>query len=177
MSELSDNIQTTFNNMIAIYQESANLLLDASSILEKSGYQCLHGNTLGTEQSKNINNPKWWITPYISRYFAAQENPDEMKVIGIFFVDRDYVPIGPIILISCFKMQRKESEEEYAYNYWYLKEIWFSLIKERQLGVDLDFGKYRNIASGKVRGVPLVEVNNQETLKKYVVEPLISMSC
>ena len=112
MSELSDNIQTTFNNMIAIYQESANLLLDASSILEKSGYQCLHGNTLGTEQSKNINNPKWWITPYISRYFTAQENPDEMKVIGIFFVDRDYVPIEPIIIISCFKMQRKESEEE-----------------------------------------------------------------
>jgi len=61
MSELSNNIQTTYKNVITIYQETANLLQDASSILEKDGYRCLHGNSLGTEHSRDINNPQWWI--------------------------------------------------------------------------------------------------------------------
>ncbi|GAH69105.1 unnamed protein product, partial [marine sediment metagenome] len=47
MSDLSDSIKTTFKNLITIYQETANLLEDASSILEKSGYRCVHGNTVG----------------------------------------------------------------------------------------------------------------------------------
>ena len=177
MSKLSDNMQTTFSNLITIYQETANLLQDASSIVEKSGYRCLHGNTIGTEQSKNINNPKWWITPYVSRYFATQEKPDEIKVLGIFFVDRDYNPIQPIILIGCFKMQKRENEEALSYNYWYLKEMWFSVVKEKKLKVDLDFEGKWNIISGKIRAVPLIEVNNQETLKEYVIDPFIDISC
>jgi len=170
-------MQTTFSNLITIYQETANLLQDASSIVEKSGYRCLHGNTIGTEQSKNINNPKWWITPYVSRYFATQEKPDEIKVLGIFFVDRDYNPIQPIILIGCFKMQKRENEEALSYNYWYLKEMWFSVVKEKKLKVDLDFEGKWNIISGKIRAVPLIEVNNQETLKEYVIDPFIDISC
>ena len=122
MSKLSDNIQITYKNVITIYQETANLLQDASSILEKSGYRCLHGNSIGTELSRDINNPQWWIIPYASRYFVTQENPDEIKVIGVFFVDRDYVPIEPIILIGCLKMQKEENEEALPYNYWYLKD-------------------------------------------------------
>jgi len=177
VSKLSDNMQTTFSNLITIYQETANLLQDASSIVEKSGYRCLHGNTIGTEQSKNINNPKWWITPYVSRYFATQEKPDEIKVLGIFFVDRDYNPIQPIILIGCFKMQKRENEEALSYNYWYLKEMWFSVVKEKKLKVDLDFEGKWNIISGKIRAVPLIEVNNQETLKEYVIDPFIDISC
>ena len=176
MSKLSDNIQITYKNVITIYQETANLLQDASSILEKSGYRCLHGNSIGTELSRDINNPQWWIIPYASRYFVTQENPDEIKVIGVFFVDRDYVPIEPIILIGCLKMQKEEDEEALPYNYWYLKDLWFTMIKERRLKVDLDFEGKWNVISGKIRAVPLIEVNNQETLKESVIDPFIAMS-
>lgn len=176
MSKLSDNIQTTYKNVITIYQETANLLQDASSILEKSGYRCLHGNSIGTELSRDINNPQWWIIPYASRYFVTQENPDEIRVIGVFFVDRDYVPIEPIILIGCLKMQKEENEEALPYNYWYLKDLWFTMIKERKLKVDLDFEGKWNVISGKIRAVPLIEVNNQETLKESVIDPFIAMS-
>jgi hypothetical protein len=176
MSKLSDNIQITYKNVITIYQETANLLQDASSILEKSGYRCLHGNSIGTELSRDINNPQWWIIPYASRYFVTQENPDEIKVIGVFFVDRDYVPIEPIILIGCLKMQKEENEEALPYNYWYLRDLWFTMIKERKLKVDLDFEGKWNVISGKIRAVPLIEVNNQETLKESVIDPFIAMS-
>jgi len=176
MSKLSDNIQITYKNVITIYQETANLLQDASSILEKSGYRYLHGNSIGTELSRDINNPQWWIIPYASRYFVTQENPDEIKVIGVFFVDRDYVPIEPIILIGCLKMQKEENEEALPYNYWYLRDLWFTMIKERKLKVDLDFEGKWNVISGKIRAVPLIEVNNQETLKESVIDPFIAMS-
>ena len=177
MSKLSNNIQTTFKNVITIYQETANLLQDVSSILEKAGYRCLHGNSIGTELSRDINNPQWWIISYASRYFHAQENPDEIKAVGVFFTDKNYTPIEPIILIGCLKMQKRENEEASSYNYWYLKEFWFTKIKERKLKVDLDFEGKWNVISGKIRAVPLIEVNNQETLKEHVIDPFIAMSC
>lgn len=178
MSEQSENIKTTFKNIITIYQESANLLLDASSMLEKSGYRCLHGNTVGTEQSKDINNPIWWITPYASRYFTTQENQDEIKAIGVFFVNNDYTPIEPIVLIGCFKMKKNENGEVLPYSYWYLKEAWFSLVhEERKLGVDLNFEGKWNFSSGRIKAIPLDDVNDQDTLKKNVIDSFIDISC
>jgi len=177
MNKLSDNIQTTFKNVITICQETANLLQDAGSILEKSGYRCLNGNSIGTEFSRDINSPQWWIIPYASRCFQTQENPDENKVIGVFFADINRNPIEPVILIGCFRMQKRENEETLPYEYWYLKEFWFNKIKERKLKVDLDFEGKWNVISGKIRAVPLIEVNNQETLKEYVIDPFIAMSC
>lgn len=177
MSEVSNNIQTTYKNVITIYQETANLLQDAGSILEKSGYRCLHGNSIGTEHSRDINNPQWWIIPYASRYFQTQENPDEIKVIGVFFADKNSIPIEPVILIGSFRMQKGENEETLSSYYWYLKEFWFTKIKERKLKIDLDFEGKWNVISGKIRAVPLIEVNNQETLKEHVIDPFIAMSC
>ncbi len=177
MSEQSNDIMTTFQNLKTVYQETANLLQDASSILEKSGYRCLHGNTIGTEQSKDINNPMWWITPYVSRYFATQENPEEMKAIGVFFVDRDYNPIEPAVLIGCFKMKMNENGEVLPYNYWYLREAWFTLAHERKHKVDLEFEGKWNFFSGKVRAVPLDEIKNQQMLKNIVIDSFLSLSC
>lgn len=177
MNKLSDNIQTTFKNVITIFQETANLLQDAGSILEKSGYRCFHGNSIRTELSRDINSPQWWTIPYASRCFLTQENPDETKVIGVFFADKNHIPIEPVILIGCFKMQKKENEEVLPYEYWYLKEFWFTEIKERKLKVDLDFEGKWNVISGKIRAVHLIEVNNQKTLKKHVIDSFLAMSC
>jgi hypothetical protein len=175
MSELSDNIKTTFMNIIAIYQETSNLLQDASSLIEKSGYQCLHGNTIGTEQSKDINRPQWWVTPYVSRYFSTQENPEEMKSIGIFYVNKSYEPIDPIIAIGCFKMKKDENDMVLTYNYWYLKEALALIGKELKPNVDFEFDNKWNVLSGKVRTFSLDDVKDQETLKNNVINPFIDM--
>ena len=177
MSDQTDSIKTTFKNLITIYQETANLLLDAGSILEKAGYPCLHTNTLGTEQSKNINNPSWWITPYASRYFETQENPAEIKAIGVFFVDKAYTPIEPLVLAGCFKMKKNEKDEVLPLGYWYLKEAWFSLISDRKLREDLELEGNWNFSSAKIRAVPLDDIRDQETLEKTIIAPLIAMSC
>jgi len=177
MSDLSDSIKTTFKNLITIYQETANLLEDASSILEKSGYRCVHGNTVGTEQSKNINTPSWWITPYASRYFATQENPAEIKALGVFFVDKNYTPIEPLVLIGCFRMKKNEKDEFSQVYYSALKEAWFSLVPKRKMRTDLNFKGKSNFDSGKIRAVPLDDINDQKTLEKNVIVPLLDISC
>ena len=177
MSKQSESIKTTFKNLTTIYQETASLLLDASGILEKYGYRCLHGNTAGTEQSKDINNPQWWIPPYVSRYFATQENPEEIKAVGVVFVNKDYAPIEPLIIIGCFKMKKGENDEVLPYYYWYLKEAWFSLGHEKKLQVDLDLEGKWNWVAGKIRAVLLDDVNNQEQLKKNVIDSFVAMSC
>jgi hypothetical protein len=176
MSELSDNIKTTFKNIITVYQETSKLLQDATSIIEKSGYQCLHGNTIGTEQSKDINRPQWWITPYVSRYFSTQENPEEMKAIGVFYVDRSYEPIDPIIAIGCFKMKKDEDGKVLTFSYWYLKEAIGFMEQEGKPDVDFEFQGRWNLLSGRVRTIPLDDVKDQETLKKNVIDPFIAMT-
>lgn len=176
MSKQSESIKTTFGNLIKIYKETANLLQDAESMLERSGYHCLHGNTLGTEQSKNINNPSWWITPFGSRYFTTQENPAEIMAFGVFFVDKNHIPIKPLVLAGCFKMKKNDHDEVLQYGYWYLKEAWFSLVPERKMGEVLDFEGKWNFIDGKIRAIPLDDVNNQETLEKNIISPLLAMS-
>ena len=75
MSDISENIKTTFGNLLKIYNESGSLMQDAESMMENAGYSCIHGNTTGTTQSKNFHNPQWWITPFISRYYSSDVNP------------------------------------------------------------------------------------------------------
>lgn len=177
MGEVVDGIITTFKNIITIYEETASLLEDAGAMLEASGYRCLHQTTVGTEQSKQMAYPGWWITPFAARYFVVDENPTEVKAVGVFFVDKGYTPIEPIIAAACFRMKTNEAGDVLPYWHSYLKEAWFTALPERKLGEVLEFlGKW-NFEGGKIRAVPLEDVKDQETLKKSVVDPLIDMSC
>lgn len=179
MSELSSNIKTTFQNLLTIYRETSNLLQDAGSMLEKGGYRCWHSNpnTIGTERSYHINAPEWWITPYACRYFATEENPSEIRAVGVFFADTDVAPIDPVILAGCFRMKKNDQGEILDYDYWYLKEAWFHLVSSQKTRENLDVPKQWNFTRGKVRAVPLEDVHDQETLEQEVIEPLIAMSC
>lgn len=178
MSDLSKNIETTFQNLITIYRETANLLQDAGGMLEKLGYHCWHSNpnTIATERSYQINAPEGWITPYACRYFATSENPSEIKAVGVFFVNTEITPIEPVILLGCFRMKENDQGEILDYDYWYLKEAWFHLVDEQKLECDLDFSAHWNFSAGKVRGVPLAKIYDQQTLQQNVIEPLITMS-
>ncbi len=179
MSELSDNIKVTFQNLITIYNETSSLLQDADSMLEKVGYHCTHSNrnTIGTERSYHISYPEWWITPYACRFYATQENPDEYKAIGVFFADTDCIPIQPIVLIGCFKMKKNEQDDILPFYYWHFKEAWFHLVSTQRIEEDLDVPEKWTFSGGKVRAVLLENVDNQEKLEKRVIEPLIAMSC
>jgi hypothetical protein len=175
MSKQSENIKATFKNIITIYNTTASLLLDVGSLLEKNGYTCLHGNTLGTEQSKDINWPSYWITPYASRYFAATEKSEEIKAVGLFFVDASHDPIDPIILIASFKPLHDKTK----YYYGKLRDMWFSLVEDKVIGkvIDLPENKSHNFAIAKIKAIALGNITNQKTLEENIVKPLLVMMC
>jgi hypothetical protein len=75
MTSLAEDIQNTFSNVLKIYEDVSSMLQDADALIQKAGYRCLHGNSIGTESSKHIGYPRWWVYPYISRYYISDENP------------------------------------------------------------------------------------------------------
>jgi hypothetical protein len=176
MSDISEQIKTTFQNIITIYEETSSLLLDASSNIEKQGFQVLHGNTLGTEQSKDINSPKWWITPYGARYFAIKEYPEIIKGLAVVFVDIDQSPIEPIIIIGSFKMKKDEEDEVLPFYYYYLRRAWFDLGQNRKLNVDLEIEGKWNYHEGSIRSVLLEKVKDQKSLQAEIIEPFLRLS-
>ncbi len=174
MTEESGKIKTTFSNLLKIYNETGSLLQDAEAIMEKAGYRCLHGNYTGTEQSKNINNPTWWITPYASRYYSSDDNPFVVKAIGVFFVDIQYNPIDPIIIYGSFNMKKNENDERLYIEYLYLKHGWFPR-DVSDLESEYDLNENYNYHSGKIGAIPLEKVTNQETLEELIIKRLLAL--
>ena len=169
------SIKITFQNILTIYEETSSLILDASSYIEKQGFQTLHGNTLGTEQSKDINSPKWWITPYGARYFVSKEHPEIIKGLAVVFVDIDYNPIDPLIIIGRFKMKKNEKDGVLPYDYWYLRNAWFHLGQNRKLDIDLEIKEKYNYDEANIRAILLEKVKDQKSLQTKIIDPFFNL--
>lgn len=172
---LAQQIKLTFENLIKIYSESSQLLQDASALLEEKGYNCLHGNTLGTEQSKNINFPARWLTPYGARYFKSDEESKNLLGIGIIYIGRNNTPILPLLLIGVFIMK---PGKEMNYAYWFLRHTWYHLQDKYELGeqykIDTGLEDY-DFKSAIIMGKDLTDVKNPNDIEKEIIQPLMSM--
>jgi len=175
MKKQMETIKTTFGNLFTIYTETATLLLDAESLMEKAGYTCPHGNTLGTEQSKNMNNPGWWITPYAARYFIDKKHPHILKGLGVFFVTQYYEAIEPLIIIASFDMKKDDKDEPMDFGYYYLRYIWFNLVTGDEMNKEYSFGEKWNFNKAKVMAIPLENIKDMDALIKMVIDPLVEM--
>ena len=179
-TNLEDQIRISFENIIKVYTESSMLLLDASQIILKDkdykdlAYICPHGNTLGTNQSKNINYPADWITPYGARYFSSEKYPKTLLGICIIYIGPENTPVNPIIVYGKFNM-KENIRDNYEYNY--LRHSWYHLIKNRDLEIphsvvptpDLFF------KSGIIVGVALTKLKNLKCVKDEIVSPLMNL--
>ena len=176
MTEQSERIKTTFENMKRIYTATSTMLMDVEGYMEKAGYNCLHGNYIGTEQSKHINAPSSWYPPYLSRFMSNLEEPATIKAFGVYFHDEDKNIIDPVVLIGFFNMKTNDNGEPLLYNYWFLKHAWFSLISDKKYGEIIEFGEKGNFSSGKLIAYSLDDIQDQESLKEKIVEPLIALN-
>jgi hypothetical protein len=152
------------------------MLQDADALIQKAGNKYLHGNSIGMESSEHIGYPRWWIYPYISRYYISDENPSEIKAIGMIFIDPDQSPTHPIILIGCFQSLGDPAVDN-KYSYRYLSDSWFKLIAERELGVEYQVEGLNNAKCGVVKGFDINEIPDLETLNEKIVKPLLAMNC
>jgi hypothetical protein len=173
MKDVSKIIFKTFNNVVKIYEDISSLLEDVSLKLDPYGYKCFHGNTIGTEQSKDIRSPKRWITPYASKYFS-NENDNSILVVCVFLADAKWDPMEPIIVYGKFKMKADESGEMMKTNYWSIKEAWFNQKNDMSLNTPHLIENKSNYKSACLQAIKLDEVNNQEDIDSKIVSPLIA---
>ena len=176
MSETSENITATFNNVIQIYEETASLLQDLDALMEQHGYRCFHGSGFGSEQSRQINYPKHWLIPFMSRYYANEETPMDIKGVSIFYLDSSQTPIIPIIVYGGFLSEGSDVSER---KYWYamLKDAWFKLTDHKVFEEEIEVAGLEGIENSIIRALPLGEIHDVELLEAKIVDPLLSISC
>lgn len=173
MSEISDNIKTTFENILKIYNETASLILDADELMDRSGYTPLRGAWMETEYSRSLEYPNFWLAQAAGRYYKYEKDPKIAKAIGVLFLDGNLDVTDPIIVSTSLKC--RFDEEDGISPYINLRKTWFLQLGERSLGENHEFGEINLIERGKIRGILLENVTNHETLEKLVVEPLLAM--
>jgi hypothetical protein len=176
MSEISENITATFSNVIQIYEETASMLQDLDALMEQHGYRCFHGSAFGSEQSRQINYPKHWLIPFMSRYYANEETPMEFKGVSIFYLDATQTPIVPIIVYGCFLSEGSEVSER---KYWYamLKDAWFKHVDQRVFDEEIQVTGLDGIQNAIIRALLLEEIQDIESLEAKIVGPLLSIGC
>lgn len=174
MTDLSENIKCSLENVIQVYEAVASLFGDSDELMKEEGFQCRLGNSIGTEQSKSLLRPARWLTPYASRYYDSHSK-SEKRGICIQMLDLDTEkPIKPIVLMGSF-WQSKKGKPNLPYSA--LWEAW-SLVKdehEQDKGKDIPFFGLRDIFYGKIRAIDLASVKTQAALKRNVIKPLIDM--
>jgi hypothetical protein len=174
MTTLSANIQNSFSNVLKTYEDISTMLQDADAFMEMAGYQCLHGNTIGTASSKHISSPRWWVYPYVTRYYTNEEKPAEIKAIGVLLIDPNQSAAVPVILIGTFKSTGNPRIDS-KYHYTYLSDAWFKTNEERQYNIEYKVEALDYAESGTVKGFAIDEVGDIETLNEKLIQPLLAM--
>jgi hypothetical protein len=175
MKDLSIQMKTSFGNIDEIYNQVGRIILDAEALLEQKSYFCDHGNTAGTEQSKNINTPSKWITPYVSRYYKNERDIKTLLSIGCFFLDINYQVIEPFVAICKFSLKTDEDGEVLSYNYWYIKEAWFNMIENDSLYQKHKLSEGYNYKSGQIYGLKLEDIKNISDVETKIVGKLLEL--
>ena len=177
MVNQEEMIKSTFENVKTIYMETSKLLLDVESMMDDGGWCVQNGNAIGTVQSKSINNPWLWFTPYVSRYFISKEGGNIMKAVGVLFMDRNHNPIEPLVVMISLDMKTGKEDMMRSLGLHCVSRMWFQFMEEKTLGVDLVFeGQPDSVFNrGVIRAFPLTELKDQESLRALVVEPLLGM--
>ncbi len=175
MSEISENIRSTFTNMVKIYEETARFFLDADDLMTRNGYRVLKGSALESETSRSLNHPRWWLMFSGVRYYIPEENPEVARAIGVYFYDSRHEPIEPIVVLGTFAREEMDGDEGEINPFGVLGDAWNKANPDQGLDKDHQVGEVRNIRQGKVRGMLLEDVPDFETLESKVINPLLGM--
>ncbi len=174
MTELSENIKTSFANIQSIYEQIANLFSDVDDLMQQRGYRNMGRASVEAPFSKSLNYPRWWLVGSASRYYILDTQPEIARSIGIFFLDGQMQPIDPIVLMGVLKGKIDEENEEVD-PFWVLWDAWNKELSDHSLVNEHTFKDFKKIQQGKLLAIPLEEIKDHESLEKMVIEPLLEM--
>ena len=171
---LSEQIKLTFENVQKIYGETSKLLLDTSALIEGDDYYCDHGNTLGAQHSKHIEDPDSWITPYAARYFVSRKDLLLQIGVAVVFLGRNHQPVEPIVLYGVTRYIQGKGRVTYNV----LRHIWYNLLPGQEFGKEylVTSGlESINLQSAIVVGKDVTLIKNVEDANSEIVKPLLDL--
>ncbi len=179
MPDTLQSVKQVFKDVVAIYEQTAALLRDTCSLMSQHGYgNAASQDSIGTEQTKKLEMPSGWITPYAARYFIQEATPEVVKAVGVHFAmfDSTWKPMDPLILFGTFRVRTVRPGDSDIPYLWpsTTSMAWHSLVAVRRLREDLACDNYKNdILGGVLRALPLGEVDSTAQLEEKVVIPLL----
>ncbi|GIQ69554.1 hypothetical protein DUZ99_18675 [Xylanibacillus composti] len=116
-------MRVSIENVRNLISNSIQLLRDTDLLLSQSGYYPLHGNTIGSETSKNMNQSAeqagTFFPQYMSRYYTAEQGKASSTVlcVNIQFYHFNREALDPCIIAGVCSLK----DESLSVQYWWLK--------------------------------------------------------
>lgn len=176
MSELSENLKATVENMVKFYEELARLFLDADDLMIRNAHRVLKGSALESESCRSLNYPRWWLMFGGIRYYIPDADPHLGRAIGVFVYNSRHEPTEPVLVLGAFRGDPDEVSGEEINPAGALWDAWNKMIPEQTLGLDHAVGAVRDVSRGIVHGMLLEEVTDFEALETKVVNVLLGMN-
>ena len=121
---LSENVKTSFDNIVKIYEESSILLGDLVAELEKKGLKKIKGNEMSSYMSKLIDSPKYWFVRYAVLFFKAKDQQDNYRLLSITvcYVDHVFKAIEPYLIVGVGETPNFDVSKDY----WWLYSAFYN---------------------------------------------------
>jgi hypothetical protein len=175
MSNLAETIKISYENILKVYKEVANMLQDADNLMEMEGYSIIGGNSINASISRSILYPTYWLYPYVSRFYMIEEVPLELKALSVNFIDHNRKPVSPIVLVGLFQYLAKDDGTA-NYHWETLQEAWFINIEDQVMEKNHNTaGGLEDVVKGIIRATNIELIQNPKDLEDYVINPLLSM--
>jgi len=206
MDELNFNqqIDESFENIIAFFNQLALLLKDCDRLMGEDGYTTITGNTSVYDMSKSLLNPEGWVPSYIGRTYVKEEGFEENSFNDIKFITiflrygsggtHDVKKINNIPLIVAGVIIPNESTEFKFYS-WMTKSWFWALeydedeenedkwvnsdANEDGTVVELSTAnpeEWDNIKELRTFAYPLEDIKNTSILKEKIIGKLIELN-
>ena len=181
---LSENVKTSFDNIVKVYEESSLLLKDLDAELEKIGFGKIKGNEISTYISKHVDKPRDWLFRYATLFFEATAEPNSERLLSATVMYFDLEPFNPCLIMGVVE-NFDDNKKNY---YWWMDHVFFNRtvgmfsyygkgnksIKSPHLdwqseGDEWGFERLRDDTSypkaGKLFAVPLLEIKREDVVK------------
>lgn len=170
------NIIQVIKYVQQFFNEVGQVIQKVDDLMEKGGWNCLYGNTITTDVSKNLENPDKWL-PYMN-FRVYMKKGDENTLKGITF-DYDTENEQPRIIMG--KVEFKDRGKLATWkNYWILWNLWET---DKNEAKELDGTVYDKfvceemelVKKAKLFAYNLIEINNEADINNKIVKPLLKL--
>ena len=135
-------LKVSVENVRSLTNNSLLIIRDIDTILSKTGFISVFGNTIGIEISKNINqsfNQSSSLFPqFISRFYISNEELKTNKVkqalcVNIQLYHPDLEELVPVIISGVFKFNSPVKDVKRVIQHWWLKYTVFEYEKDEPI--------------------------------------------